>query len=419
MENKKNLNGTILILTVFVGFLVFGLSENIKGPAVPRIQEDFFLSESQIGFMLALNSIGYLIACTYTPFLSKKIGLKNTTVLCFLIMAFSGILIGMSQNFVMFSGSYFVMYLGNGMLEIALGVIAAIAFTKNTGTMMNLAHFFYGLSSMVAPLIATKLMLTDISGQTLGWRGMYLIVLMLSLIPIIPTLLGKFPKSEGEEQVSIKESFKEMGKNKKILLITFILSFGVTCEMTVGGWLVNYLEKAQGFSSGDASKMLMGFFFCFMLARLIFGPIIDKVGFEKSLLILSAFAGISILVGVLIGSGANFLLILAGFGISPIYPTVMAIIAKEFREKIEIAMSFILTFMGVAIVIGNLLVGVVVDLVKIIFSNIYGIEVGTKLGYSAGFLFIGFCSLICSLGTIKLLKLIKEEKDFNNLETTV
>lgn len=181
MENKKNLNGTILILTVFVGFLVFGLSENIKGPAVPRIQEDFFLSESQIGFMLALNSIGYLIACTYTPFLSKKIGLKNTTVLCFLIMAFSGILIGMSQNFVMFSGSYFVMYLGNGMLEIALGVIAAIAFTKNTGTMMNLAHFFYGLSSMVAPLIATKLMLTDISGQTLGWRGMYLIVLMLSL----------------------------------------------------------------------------------------------------------------------------------------------------------------------------------------------------------------------------------------------
>jgi hypothetical protein len=34
------------------------------------------------------------------------------------------------------------MYLGNGMIEITLGVMAAVMFTKNTGTMLNLAHFF-------------------------------------------------------------------------------------------------------------------------------------------------------------------------------------------------------------------------------------------------------------------------------------
>lgn len=411
MKKKRDLNGIILIATVFIGFLVFGLSENIKGPAIPRIQDNFSLNEAQLGMLLALNSIGYLIACTYTPFLSKKIGLKNTTILCFLIMAFSGILIGMAPNYIFFSGSYFIMYLGNGMLEIALGVIAAIAFTKNTGTMMNLSHFFYGLSSMVAPLIATKLMSLNLGGQALGWRGMYLIVLLLSLIPIIPTLMGKFPKSKNEESVGIKESFKEMIKDKKILLITFILSFGVTCEMTVGGWLVNYLEKAQGFSGEDASKVLMGFFFFFMLARLVLGPIIDKLGFVKSLLIVSTFAGISIIIGILLGKGATLLLMLSGIGIAPIYPTVMAIIAKEFREKIEIAMSFVLTFMGIAIVIGNLLVGVVVDLCKMIFSNIYGIELGIKLAYSAGFIFIGGCSLICALGSLRLLKVLRSEEE--------
>ena len=411
MKKKSDLNGIILIATVFIGFLVFGLSENIKGPAIPRIQDNFSLNEAQLGMLLALNSIGYLIACTYTPFLSKKIGLKNTTILCFLIMAFSGILIGMAPNYIFFSGSYFIMYLGNGMLEIALGVIAAIAFTKNTGTMMNLSHFFYGLSSMIAPLIATKLMSSNLGGQALGWRGMYLIVLLLSLIPIIPTLMGKFPKSKNEESVGIKESFKEMIKDKKVLLITFILSFGVTCEMTVGGWLVNYLEKAQGFSGEDASKVLMGFFFFFMLARLVLGPIIDKLGFVKSLLIVSTFAGISIIIGILLGKGATLLLMLSGIGIAPIYPTVMAIIAKEFREKIEIAMSFVLTFMGIAIVIGNLLVGVVVDLCKMIFSNIYGIELGIKLAYSAGFIFIGGCSLICALGSLRLLKVLRSEEE--------
>lgn len=411
MEKKRDLNGIILIATVFIGFLVFGLSENIKGPAIPRIQDNFSLNEAQLGMLLALNSIGYLIACTYTPFLSKKIGLKNTTILCFLIMAFSGVLISIAPNYILFSGSYFIMYLGNGMLEIALGVIAAIAFTKNTGTMMNLSHFFYGLSSMVAPLIATKLMSSNLDGDVLGWRGMYLIVLLLSLVPIIPTLMGKFPKSKDEESVGIRESFKEMIKDRKILLITFILSFGVTCEMTVGGWLVNYLEKAQGFSGEDASKILVGFFFFFMLARLVLGPIIDKLGFVKSLLIVSTFAGISIIIGVFLGKGATLLLMLSGIGIAPIYPTVMAIIAKEFREKIEIAMSFVLTFMGIAIVIGNLLVGVVVDLCKMLFSNIYGIELGTKLAYSAGFIFIGGCSLICALGSLRLLKILKSEEN--------
>ncbi|MDZ4992406.1 MFS transporter [Clostridium perfringens] len=411
MEKKRELNRIILIATVFIGFLVFGLSENIKGPAIPRIQDNFSLNEAQLGMLLALNSIGYLIACTYTPFLSKKIGLKNTTILCFLIMAFSGVLISIAPNYILFSGSYFIMYLGNGMLEIVLGVIAAIAFTKNTGTMMNLSHFFYGLSSVVAPLIATRLMSSKLGGQVLGWRGMYLIVLLLSLIPIIPTLMGKFPKSKNEESVGIRESFKEMIKDKKILLITFILSFGVTCEMTVGGWLVNYLEKAQGFSGEDASKVLMGFFFFFMLARLVLGPIIDNLGFVKSLLIVSTFAGVSIIIGVFLGKGATLLLMLSGIGIAPIYPTVMAIIAKEFREKIEIAMSFVLTFMGIAIVIGNLLVGVVVDLCKMIFSNIYGIELGTKLAYSAGFIFIGVCSLICALGSLRLLKMIRSEEE--------
>lgn len=37
MVNKRNLNGIILISTVFIGFLVFGLSENIKGLAIPKI----------------------------------------------------------------------------------------------------------------------------------------------------------------------------------------------------------------------------------------------------------------------------------------------------------------------------------------------------------------------------------------------
>ncbi len=408
MKISKRNNYIILTAAIFLGFLMFGFSENIKGPAIPKIQSEFMINEMQIGILLSLNSLGYLLACTYSGWLSRKIGLKMTNILCFVIMAASGILIYFSKSFLTFSGSYFIMYLGNGMLEISLGILSAKIFTKNTGTMMNISHFFYGLSSMVAPILSTKLMGINMDNDVLGWRGMYLIILIATLIPVIPAVLGKFPEYEEEQQPM---SIKSCMKNPMIWLIVVILSFGVTCEMGVGGWLVNYLEKSHNFTLEKASLVLSGFFFCFMLARLLFGPIIDKIGFVKSILISSIFSAISIILGVIIGEYGIVLLIISGFGIAIIYPTVMALLAKIFPESIDVVMTFVLTIMGISIVVGNFLIGAITDLFKIIFTNLHNVEIGIQYGYSMGYIFIGVCAIVCFIGTIELMKLLRKEEN--------
>jgi fucose permease len=407
-EIKKKVvvdNTRILTATIFIGFLVFGFSENIKGPAIPKIQAQFSLNEFNIGLLLALNSLGYLLACSYTGWLVRKIGLKLTTISSFTTMAFAGILIYFAPNYMSFSGSYFVMYLGNGMLEISLGIMAATIFTKNTGTMMNLSHFFYGLSSMIAPLLSTRLMGLSFSNSMLGWRGMYLIVLSFSLIPILPALFGTFPMKDKDNHERV--SLKDFIKNPIAWLILFILSFGVIAEMAIGGWLVNFLEKSYSFDSTSAASVLSGFFFCFMLARLLFGPLIDRIGFVKSILILSCFSGISIITSLLIGKPAVFLLAIAGFGIAPIYPTVMALMSKVFKNNMDTALTFTLPLMGITIVIGNLLVGIITDSFKAIYTYYQGADAGIKAGYSAGYMFIGICCLICFSGTIILYKRLK------------
>lgn len=403
----KKSNMVILTAAIFIGFLVFGFSENIKGPAIPRIQADFSLSEFQIGLILALNSLGYLLACSYTGWLASRIGIKTATVLSFIAMAFAGVLIYFSPNYPAFSGSYFVMYLGNGMLEICLGIMAATIFTRNTGTMMNLSHFFYGLSSMIAPLLSTSLMGLAISNSELGWRGMYLIVLSFSLVPIIPVAFGKYPR-EGKHDNN-KISLKDITRNSTAWLIVFILSFGVIAEMAVGGWLVNFLEKVYSFSPSSAAGVLTGFFFCFMLARLLFGPLIDKLGFVKSVMIFSFFAGTCIIISLLIGRPAAFLLAVAGFGIAPIYPTIMALMSKLFKDSIGTALTFTLTTMGIINVIGNFTVGAITDLFKAVFTSYSGVETGIRMGYSAGYMFIGICCFVCFSGTLILFNRLKRE----------
>ncbi|AZN43805.1 MFS transporter [Paenibacillus albus] len=381
------------LLTIFIGFIIFGFSENIKGPAIPRIQFDFMISESKLGTLLSLNALGYLIACTFTAYLTKKWGIKWVTVAAFSSMAVSGILIYISHSYALFSASYFLMYIGNGMLEIGLAILSARIFVKNTGMMMNMTHGFYGLSSTVAPLIATGLMKVTIAGHLLDWRGMYLVMLLLSIIPIVIAMCSTFPGDE----ISLEDriSYKTLMKDRVLWLMVLVLTFGVVSELAVGGWLVNFLEKAYDWDSVTASGMLSTFFLCFSLARLFLGPLTDRIGFVISLVIFSGFSACCTFAAILGGEQVAFLFALSGTGIAMIYPTVMAFIAKRYPKGTDNAITFTVTLMGLGSVIGNYLIGGVTELAK----RMVGEDSSTSLlrGLQAGYGFIGACAALCAI----------------------
>ena len=409
MESKSRYNYIVLLIVVFGGFLIFGFSENIKGPAIPRMQTDFGLGESRLGMLLALNSLGYLVACTFTSVLARRIGIKLTGILALVSMAISGVLIYLSVTYPMLTASYFLLYIGNGMLEIGLAIMAARIFTKNTGTMMNLAHFFYGLSSIAAPVLAASMMGWSFGGGgELDWRGMYLIMLALSLLPVLPALIGRFP-GERQQEAGAHSPLRGVMRDPVSWLIVAILSFGVVSELAVGSWLVYYLEKAYAWTSGDASRMLSLFFVCFTLSRLVLGPITDRIGYTMSILIFSAFSGLCNLAAIAIGEPGAFLFALSGAGIAPIYPTVMAMLSKRYPHQVDIAITFTVTLMGVACVIGNYLIGGIIEWVRVLFGG-RGAEGSGLLGLQAGYGFIAVLALLCSATCIVLYVYLNRRK---------
>nr|WP_256873565.1 MFS transporter [Paenibacillus kribbensis] len=395
------------LATIFLGFIIFGFSENIKGPAIPRIQFDFMLNESQLGTLLSLNALGYLIACSFTAYLTRVWGIKVVTVTAFAAMAVSGILIFFSHHYFMFSASYFLMYIGNGMLEIGLAILGARIFVKNTGTMMNLSHGFYGLSSTVAPLIATGLMEVTVNGYTLDWRGMYLVMLLLSILPIIFALFSTFPGDDiqHEERVPLKALLMD----PVLWFMVLILSFGVVSELAVGGWLVNFLEKAYKWDTVTASGILSAFFLCFALARLLLGPFTDKIGFTLSLIIFSGFSAICTFAAILGGERLAFLFAAAGIGIAMIYPTVMAFIARRYPNGSDAAITITVTLMGLGSVIGNYLIGGVIEVVKRHFGE--DSQVGLLRGLQAGYGVIGLCAALCAVTGLILYIYLSKRKE--------
>lgn len=403
--NLKKVNKTyaLQLATIFVGFIIFGLSENIKGPAIPRIQFDFRLDEQQLGTLLSLNALGYLIACTFTALLTRKIGIKAVTVIAFGSMVLSGVFIFLSHSYPLFSSSYFFMYIGNGMLEIALAILGARIFVKNTGTMMNLSHFFYGASSTIAPLLATGVMSLSVFGHTLDWRGMYLAILALSVLPILFALRSTFPGDDLPAEH--RTSMKALMKDPVLWLMVLILTTGVVSELAVGGWLVNFLEKAYEWDTVSASGMLSAFFLCFSLARLLLGPVTDKIGFILSLIIFAGFSALCTFIAIAGGEPLAFLFAVSGVGIAMIYPTVMAFIAKRYPNESDTAITFTVTLMGLGSVIGNYVIGAIIKWFK-------GGDSGGELlrGLQAGYGFIGLCALLCAIFGIVLYRYLKKRQ---------
>lgn len=244
-------------------------------------------------------------------------------------------------------------------------------------------------------------------GVEIDWRWMYLIVLCFSVIPIVPALIGKFPGDDIKPEDRM--SFKVLMKDKSLWLLVGILSFGVISELSVGGWLVNFLEKTYEWSPVAASSMLSSFFIGFSAARLFLGPIIDRIGFTLSLIIVSLLAAISTVIAIVGGESYAIFFAIAGIGVAPIYPTVMAFISKRYPNDSDVVISFIVTIMGLGTVIGNYAIGMIIKVVK----QAYGTDTQLALvrGLQAGYMFIALCALVCGMLSIWMYVYLKRRKE--------
>jgi len=382
-------NYILFTIAVFGSFAIFGISDNMRGTALPRIQAEFLLSEMHIGLLLAASSVGYLAACSFTAALGKIIGIKTCHITGLVVVAAAGSLICFSTGFAMLVLGFFVLNIGFGMIEIAAGVLAAKIFVKNTGTMMSLAHFFYGAGATMSPIISTSLMAVRLGDQLSGWRFVYLFVLSFALVPVIPTIIGRMMKKERSKSDA---GYAQLLRRPELWLLVLILSLTLVCEYGIASWFVIFLETSYSFSSESAALYLTLYFLCFTLGRLILGPVIDKIGFINTLIIVSALSGSMVITAVLVGEAGSPLVVLAGAVIAPVFPTVMAVIAKLFSDRIEQAMTAILTTIGIIIVPANFLVGWIINQTRHVFTSAYG-EAGVSMAYSVGFLFLGSCCL--------------------------
>ncbi len=361
MSNSNNKTTLILLTAIcFFAFLLFGITDNLKGSTLPAMLAELNLDYGTGGNIFFSQYVGFLIATLITGILADRFGLKLVIVLAGIFLAIGVAGYSSFSTPFLLSASLFIVGMGLGAFELGPNAVIVSLYHEQKGLYLNLMAVMHGLGSMIAPLFAGLLFSMDYT-----WRTIYRWDLFLVAIFILTSLLLRFPKSEEKAALDFR-SIPNVAFKRQMPLYYAAMLFYVAAEIGLASWLVVYLQDQRGMDAVFSNNSLALFFGLLMIGRLIGGFVVKRLGYLRSILIASLFGVVSIILGIF--TPYTFFLPLTGFFFSIIFPTITASVSDSEHENINTILGMLFTFSGLGGVVGPWLMAW--------GSELFGLQVG-------------------------------------------
>ena len=330
----------------YLAMLFLGVGNSLVGSAA----RDIGLSATQIGIMLAIQSVGLTITVVLAGALSDTHSKARILFLGSLLLG------GSFMAFYLFPGFWpnlVVMALigaGGGAYE---GVTDAMLFDLHearAGFHININHLFVTLGSAT---IALYLLFLQVR-----WRAAVvqsgLVVLALAVIFALVILPAA---RRGQARLGLKLRAIARSRLIAVLFLCAILSVGV--ELTTMGILSTFLAELRGYATLTAKLGLVVFLAGVAGGRLLIGTLVPPHRVFRSILILFALSSATFALLFLVDLGPLTLpaAFLAGVTLSSQLPLILTYAGSSFREMT----GTVLGAVKVGIPIGGILVPLLIS----------------------------------------------------------
>jgi len=361
-----NSKSTIWLLTggAFFAFLVFGFSDNLKGPVLPALLQDLRFSYSLGGTILMGAYIGFMAATLSTGFLADAFGQKVVLLLAGVCLAIGVTGFTTFSSPLLLTAAMTFLGFGMGCLELGCNALIVKLHSSDKGRYLNLMSVMHGMGSMIAPLYAGWLLSGNFS-----WRLVYRWDLVLIALLIVYFALVRFPRNEGAN--SDKIDFKHIGRTSftpELLGYYLGLMLYVAFELGIASWIVEYLQKVRSQSVNQSTQALSLFFGLIMVGRFVGSFFVERFGYLKSIMFAAMGASICVALGLFGPSQLALMLPASGFFLSIIFPTITAAASEAHKENMNTILGVLFTFGGLGGIVGPWLVGIASDLGGISFG---------------------------------------------------
>lgn len=317
-------------------FILLGMNTTTTGLLLNEFAHLTGTNLKQVSWLFVVRSLGGLISALAGVHLYDSKSMKK--ILAFILMVFSLALffIPLSKNLTLTMGLFLLAGFTHNMSDASGNLTVASSHKGNTGPVITLLHFTFGIGALTLPLLINLLKTQNISTIRIYW----VIAAILFLCAIINLLLKNPDISPSRH----KEKKQTPPVPFLIILPLFFLFYTGT-EMSFSGWIYNFSIYTGFFTEKTGALLVSLFFGVFTGARLLMVPITAKVKPEKILLFsLTGVAIVFLLFTILplsswIVTGG---IVLIGLFFAPTFPVFFSMIQQRFGLSGKLA-SFIMS----------------------------------------------------------------------------
>ena len=356
-------NHFLIRALTYLMFMMFAMTTDSVGVIIPEVIRTLHLSDTAAGAFHYASMSGIAVVAIFLGFLADLIGRKWTIVIGLVLFALNSYLFAVTNTFAVFVILLTISGAAIGIFKTgALALIGDISHsTQEHTSTMNIVEGFFGVGSIIGPLIVARLLLTGVS-----WKWLYVIAGSLCVVLVAIASLVRYPQrivKSSDEPINLSRTLRLLGN-------PYALGFSAACflyvavECAVYVWLPSFLKDHRPSSAFMAAYVISIFFVLRAAGRFVGAWVIARWSWRTVLVIFSG-AIFTCFVGTIFG-GANaavYLMALSGVFMSVIYPTLNSKGISCFPKAEHGAISGVLLFftcLGAAL--GPLAMGIVSDM---------------------------------------------------------
>ena len=362
-----------LIVLAYISLITLGLIDNVRGPFFPEVLRDLQLNGTQGSAFFAVVSLMAFVSSLSAHRLLKRFSTHGLLLFGSIIFGVGFGLVSRSSTLWQLSASCAVLGWGFGTLNVTQNVLVCEVSTAQTRRRwLSGLHSMYGISALVAPLLATF-------ARELGftWRDVFL---GLAILPISVAVLGSWRKG-AVVAAPVRADPLTRAEWSRCFMLAMLMAFYLWGELSASTRLVLWLRQERGFSPSSADFLLAAFFLALLGGRLVFTFIHFPRLSNWLVLGLSAGGGAFFYWGGL--NWSPWLLVFAGLVMSPFYPVIMDQTSQIFGDKAPQALSWIIGIGSLSVVLMHIVIGWM--------SDHYGLTIALHCGAAALFLVAVAC----------------------------
>nr|CEG03901.1 unnamed protein product [Fusarium acuminatum CS5907] len=327
----------------FWSLLTSGANDAAYGALIPYLEEYYNLSYIIVSLVFLSPFVGYILAAVLNNTLHRRIGQRGIGISCGLCHIAAYIIIALHPPYPVLVLAYALAGFGNGISDAAWN--AWVGNLDRANETLGFLHAFYGVGGVISPLIATNM----IAKAGLPWYTFYYVMIGLAVIEFVtcswafwpngPEVYRRTMDASNEDNQGMKEAlFKLPFARVTWLCAAFLLCY-VGVEVSIGGWIVQFMIRVRKAENYPAGMTSMGFWLGLSVGRAILGFVTPRLGVKVAVALYLPAAMALQLVFWLVPSFYVSAITVAfqGFFLGPLFPAVVVATTKMLPKHLHVS----------------------------------------------------------------------------------